>query len=123
MTLRELRQSRGLTLEALALEINCNLTTLSKFEVGESKISKKYYIKLCQFFNVDTIEPLGYKFIFDKAEISTIIQALNELNKQIGLEILKNCNYDINEASAIYNEALSVQMYESMKGVINNEEK
>lgn len=56
MTLRELRKSKGLSLQQLADEIGVSFSAISNYETGRNVCNGLVYDRLCLYFNVDAID-------------------------------------------------------------------
>ena len=50
--LKELRKSRGISQLRLAIELNTNQNTISRYETGEREPGIKELINIAEFFNV-----------------------------------------------------------------------
>lgn len=63
--LKELRESRGLTPDELAAEIDFTKSTIWSYELGKKEPSIDHLRRLGHFFNVPVDELLGEKKIFE----------------------------------------------------------
>lgn len=52
MRLKEIRKSKGISQLKLALEMNTNQNTISRYETGEREPSISELIKIADYFNV-----------------------------------------------------------------------
>ena len=52
MRLKELRKKRGLSQQRLAMELNVNQNTISRYETGEREADYKSLIMLADYFGV-----------------------------------------------------------------------
>lgn len=52
MRLKELRKKRGLSQQRLAMELNVNQNTISRYETSEREADYKTLIMLADYFNV-----------------------------------------------------------------------
>lgn len=52
MRLKELRIKKGLSQQRLAMELNVNQNTISRYETGEREADHKTLIMLADYFNV-----------------------------------------------------------------------
>ena len=52
MRLKELRKKKGLSQQRLAMELNVNQNTISRYETGEREADYKTLIMLADYFNV-----------------------------------------------------------------------
>ncbi|MDT7534065.1 helix-turn-helix transcriptional regulator [Sphingobium sp. SA2] len=57
--IKELREARGMTLEAVALEADCSIPTISDLERGKLRLSDKWMRILGQVFNVTPADMLS----------------------------------------------------------------
>ena len=61
LRLRELREEKKLSQEALAREMGVHQRTISKYELGESEPDIATIEKLCKFFKVSAGYLLGFE--------------------------------------------------------------
>ncbi|MBO4467662.1 MAG: helix-turn-helix transcriptional regulator [Clostridia bacterium] len=54
MRLKELRRQKGISQVKLALDLNTNQNTISRYETGEREPGLKELIKIAEYFNVST---------------------------------------------------------------------
>lgn len=59
MRLRELRKQRNITQLKLAMDLNMNQNTISRYENGEREAGYRELIKLADYFNVSIDYLLG----------------------------------------------------------------
>ena len=59
MRLKELRKKRGISQLKLALDLNMNQNTISRYETGERQADYETLIALADFFNVSVDYLLG----------------------------------------------------------------
>ena len=59
MRLKELRKQRHLTQQRLALELNMNQNTISRYESGEREADYQTLIRIAAYFNVSIDYLLG----------------------------------------------------------------
>ena len=60
MRLKELRKARHITQEKLAMDLNTNQNTISRYETGEREADYRTLILLADYFNVDMMYLLGH---------------------------------------------------------------
>lgn len=59
MRLKELRKKKGLSQQRLAMELNVNQNTISRYETGEREADYKTLIMLADYFDVSIDYLLG----------------------------------------------------------------
>ena len=59
MRLKELRKSRGISQQRLAIELNTTQNTISRYETGESEADYATLIAIADYFNVSIDYLLG----------------------------------------------------------------
>ncbi|MBR1739215.1 MAG: helix-turn-helix transcriptional regulator [Ruminococcus sp.] len=52
MRLKELRKKKGISQQRLAMELNVNQNTISRYETGEREADYKTLIMIADYFNV-----------------------------------------------------------------------
>ena len=59
MRLKEIRKSKGLSQLKLAMDLNTNQNTISRYETGEREPSINELIKIADYFNISVDYLLG----------------------------------------------------------------
>lgn len=67
MRLKQLRKEKGISQQRLAMDLNVNQNTVSRYETGEREADYKTLIMLADYFNVSIDYLLGRT---DKKEIN-----------------------------------------------------
>ena len=61
MRLKQLRKKRGVSQVKLAMELNTNQNTISRYETGEREADYKTLIQIADYFDVDIDYLIGRK--------------------------------------------------------------
>ena len=85
--LKNLRKTKGITQEELAIRLNVVRQTISKWEKGLSVPDADTLIKLADFFEVSVSDLLGSK-VEKEADTNSIADQLSRINEQLAI---KNC--------------------------------
>lgn len=83
--LKNLRKSKGITQEELAIRLNVVRQTISKWEKGLSVPDADTLIKLADFFEVSVSELLGSK-VEKAADTNSIADQLSRINEQLAIK-------------------------------------
>lgn len=83
--LKNLRKTKGITQEELAIRLNVVRQTISKWEKGLSVPDADTLIKLADFFEVSVSELLGSK-VEKEADTNSIADQLSRINEQLAIK-------------------------------------
>lgn len=85
--LKQLRKSRGLSQEELAIRLNVVRQTISKWEKGISVPDADMLIKIADIFEVSVSELLGAKIEEKKEQdVNTVADQLMRINEQLAIK-------------------------------------
>ena len=82
---KELRESRGLSLKQLGEKTNINKSTLSNYEHNRAEPSRKNADKLANFFDVPLLYLMGYDDATLKKTLENTSEAVSDLMRKLGL--------------------------------------
>ena len=82
---KNLRKTKGITQEELAIRLNVVRQTISKWEKGLSVPDADTLIKLADFFEVSVSELLGSK-VEKEADTNSIADQLSRINEQLAIK-------------------------------------
>ena len=83
--LKQLRKSKGLSQEELAIRLNVVRQTISKWEKGLSVPDADMLIKIADIFEVSVSELLGAK-IGEKQDVNEVADQLMRINEQLAIK-------------------------------------
>lgn len=83
MTLREIRLSKGLTLKKVASDLGIHISTLCKYEKGDSRLNNEIINKLKNYYNVDNFDNVENRYIILTNQIKTLREEVRLLEEQI----------------------------------------
>lgn len=83
--LKNLRKTKGITQEELAIRLNVVRQTISKWEKGLSVPDADTLIKLADYFEVSVSELLGSK-VETEVDSNIIAEQLSRINEQLALK-------------------------------------
>ena len=83
--LKNLRKTKGITQEELAIRLNVVRQTISKWEKGLSVPDADTLIKLADFFEVSVSDLLGSK-VEKEADTNSIADQLSRINEQLAIK-------------------------------------
>lgn len=83
--LKNLRKTKGITQEELAIRLNVVRQTVSKWEKGLSVPDADTLIKLAEFFEVSVSELLGTK-VEKELDSNIVAEQLSRINEQLAIK-------------------------------------
>ena len=84
--LKQLRKSKGLSQEELAIRLNVVRQTISKWEKGLSVPDADMLIKIADIFEVSVSELLGAKIDERKEDVNAVADQLMRVNEQLAIK-------------------------------------
>ena len=82
---KELRESRGLSLKQLGEKTNINKSTLSNYEHNRAEPSRKNAVKLANFFDVPLLYLMGYDDATLNNTLENASEAIFDIMRKLGL--------------------------------------
>ena len=84
--LKQLRKSKGLSQEELAIRLNVVRQTISKWEKGLSVPDADMLIKIADIFQVSVSELLGAKIEKKEQDVNAVADQLMRVNEQLAIK-------------------------------------
>lgn len=94
MTLRELRKSKGYTLQEVATDLKMSLSSVCKYELGQMKLSQKIIKLFCKYYNVKSFDEVSCRYFMLQKEIAELKEKLSKKENEV--LFLKQENVNLN---------------------------
>ena len=95
MTLREIRKSKGLKLKEVSNDLNMPLSSICKYELGQTKITPEIKEKFCKYYGVKDFDDTLCRYYLLQNKISELEEVISSKDEEIRL--LKEENERLNK--------------------------
>lgn len=95
MTLREIRISKGLKLKHVAEDLNMPLSSICKYELGQTKMTKALKEKFCKYYGVSDFDDTLCRYYALQKQIEELKATITSKDEEI--KILKEENTRVNK--------------------------
>lgn len=95
MTLREIRKSKGYKLREVAYDLNMPLSSICKYELGQTRMTGKIKQMFCKYYGVKDFDDTLCRYYLLQKKISDLEEVIS--NKDEEIRLLKEQNARLNK--------------------------
>lgn len=92
MTLRELRKSRGYTLQEVAVDLKMSLSSVCKYELGQMKLPERVVKLFCEYYNIQSFDEVSCRYFVLQKEIAELKEKLSKKENEVLFLKQENAN-------------------------------